>query len=372
MIRFWISGIALVFAMNGVLFAQPAPQPPASYFTVIKGDVPILLTAPHGGTLSYPFSPRSCTDGQTCSSDVNTRLLAPRASDDFFALTGKRPYVVIAQGDRKFIDLNRDNSGGTPNDAYEDPLAEPYYNFYHDTIQGFINDIRAEFGRGLLLDIHGQSTVPDAILRGTKNGLTTTEVLGKVGPASLNGPNSIFGSLDELGYSVDPNVATPFLSQVENPSFNGGFTVQNYGSHQSTGIDAIQIEFGIDFRGGSGDSEWIQTAADLAIAMNNYHEAYLVAEPGDFDGDGTVDSDDLLVWQNGFGQFSGNAARTAGDADGDGLVSGNDFLLWQRNFDNGVVGLAAVPEPSTLFLLSIGLNLCLSRSGSRRKARGGR
>lgn len=359
MIRSWIIGVALVCALGERAFAQ---LPPSSYFTVIPGDVPILLTAPHGGTLSYPFPPRSCTGGQSCSLDTNTRLLAPKASDDFFALTGKRPYVVIAQGSRMYIDLNRDNTGGTPNAAYEDPLAEPYYDFYHDTIQGFIDDIQLQYGRGLLLDIHGQSAQPGDVLRGTNDGLTTTELTNEFGPdPTLNGPNSIVGSLAALGYPVDPDVNIPFTSQVEVPAFNGGYTVQTYGSHQVSGMDAIQLEFGINFRSGTA---WQASAADLATAMDNFYGAYLAQDPGDIDGDGIVGGNDFLTWQRGFGLLSG-ATITDGDANGDTLVDGDDLPIWENNFGNGgsalaAVGAASVPEPSSLVLLLVGLVFCSS------------
>jgi len=370
----WTIGAIVILAMSGTVFAQ---FPPSSYFTVIPGDVPILITAPHGGTLSYPFPPRSCTGGESCSLDTNTRLLAPKASDDFFALTGKRPYVVIAQGSRDYIDLNRDNAGGTPNAAYEDPLAEPYYDFYQDTIQGFIDEILLQYGRGLLLDIHGQSAQPSDILRGTKDGLTTTKLIDVFGAdPSLNGPNSILGSLAALGDSVDPDASIPFSSQVEVPAFNGGNTVQAYGSHQVNGIDAIQLEFGINFRSGTA---WQASAADLAIAMNNFHQAYLAQDPGDIDGSGLVGGNDFLAWQRGFGLLSG-ATITVGDANGDGLVDGNDLTVWENNFGNGgsglaAVGAASVPEPSSLVLLLIGLvsvRHVQRRSMLQRTIRGGK
>ena len=348
-----VFAVFAVFAVNQTV-GQPPVQPPSSYYTVVPGDVPIILTAPHGGTLSYPFPPRPCTGSQTCATDTNTRLLTPRASDAFHTLTGKRPYMIVAQGDRAYIDLNRDKTA-TPNNAYDDPAAEAYYDYYHDTIQGFIDDIKAEYGRGLLLDIHGQSTLPSMNIRGTKNGLTTTELLAEFGSPSLNGVNSIIGSLDQLGYPVDPNVNLPFEDQVENPAFDGGYTVQAYGSNLSTGIDAIQIEFGIDYRSGT---VWEQTADDLAIAMNNFYEAYLAQAPGDFDDDGKVDGIDFLAWQRGAGISSG-AQPGDGDGNGDGRVDTDDLPVWAINYGNDEGDLStltqAIPEPASLALLIIGV-----------------
>ncbi|QDS98233.1 hypothetical protein [Adhaeretor mobilis] len=349
--RFWILSVTILLVAGGEAVAQ---LPPSSYFTIVPGDVPILLTAPHGGTLSYPFPPRSCTGSETCVLDTNTRLLAPQASDDFFALTGKRPYLIVAQGHREYIDLNRDKAA-SPNNAFSNPAAEPFYDFYHDAVQGFIDDIQSQYGRGLLLDIHGQSAQPGDILRGTKDGLTASDLIQEFGSdPSLNGPNSILGSLDALGYSVDPDASIPFADQVEVPGYNGGYTVQAYGSHQASGMDAIQLEFGIDYRGGSA---WEATAADLAIAMRDFYGAYLAQQPGDFNGDGATDGSDFLTWQRGFGLSSG-ATITDGDANGDTLVNGDDLPIWKNHFGSSASGLAsaaAVPEPSSLVLLFCGL-----------------
>jgi hypothetical protein len=62
-----------------------------------------------------------------------------------------------------------------------------------------------------------------------------------------------------------------------------------------------------------------------------------VTIPGDFDGDFTVDGDDLAVWREDFG----------------GLYSGVDFLTWQRNLGMSVAPIAAVPEPTGIALGAI-------------------
>jgi hypothetical protein len=64
-----------------------------------------------------------------------------------------------------------------------------------------------------------------------------------------------------------------------------------------------------------------------------------VTLPGDFDGDGGVDADDLAVWKSGYGSTYG----------------GDDFLLWQRYFGQSIGAIAAVPEPAAALLMTVAL-----------------
>ncbi len=73
---------------------------------------------------------------------------------------------------------------------------------------------------------------------------------------------------------------------------------------------------------------------------------------GDFNGDGSVDSEDLAQW---FGDYGVNSFS---DADGDGDTDGFDFLQWQLNVGTTApltAAVAAVPEPATWLLLATGI-----------------
>lgn len=70
----------------------------------------------------------------------------------------------------------------------------------------------------------------------------------------------------------------------------------------------------------------------------------------DFNGDNSVDGDDLLNWNAGYG--SQMAMHVDGDADGDGDVDGQDFLIWQiQNGSSAPLSAAVqIPEPAAGFL----------------------
>ncbi len=105
----------------------------------------------------------------------------------------------------------------------------------------------------------------------------------------------------------------------------------------------------------------------------------------DYDLDGDIDGTDFLLWQSGqeLGSLSGwqaNYGRTDEDFDRDGDVDGADFLRWQRNLTAGSLTdwrasygnnvsqnsqLIAVPEPTNLALLGLGL-FCMAFRGVTR------
>lgn len=69
-------------------------------------------------------------------------------------------------------------------------------------------------------------------------------------------------------------------------------------------------------------------SAQNALALNSWNslddQNVDFGLPTDFDGGGTVDSNDLGEWQSAFG------VNDTGDANGDGESNGADFLEWQR------------------------------------------
>jgi hypothetical protein len=81
----------------------------------------------------------------------------------------------------------------------------------------------------------------------------------------------------------------------------------------------------------------------------------------DFDQDGDVDSADLAVWQNAYGN------NPIGDTDRDGDSDGLDFLTWQRQFtgSSALDNILAVPEPSVSLLLGIAA-FCITMRTDRR------
>ncbi|HEX3146515.1 MAG TPA: N-formylglutamate amidohydrolase [Gemmataceae bacterium] len=251
-------------------FGQDKPQTPETLITIRKGTLPIIISAPHGGRT--PLAAVAERRGHGVDKfvvvlDGNTAELADKLFTQIEKKMGGKPYLVVAHFERKFIDVNRPADG-----AYEDAKAKPFYDAYHKALAEFSKEVQKDWGRGLLLDIHGQGADADAVFRGTANGTTVKALTDRFGKTALTGPKSILGQLDKQGFKVIPaNDST----EKEDSRFNGGHTVRTYGSHDGQAIDAIQLELGGKFRAKANLDD---AAGKIADAVQVFAKEYLPAE----------------------------------------------------------------------------------------------
>jgi hypothetical protein len=92
-----------------------------------------------------------------------------------------------------------------------------------------------------------------------------------------------------------------------------------------------------------------------ALGSDNYKLTSKLTRPGDFDADGDVDGGDFLVWQRGLG--------TTYDA--------ADLADWKANFGGSAVGaVGAIPEPSSIAIVLVGLGGLTFRVARPRSAAG--
>ena len=237
---------------------------------VRTGDLPIILSAPHGGTGEIPgVTERTGAGLATGPSgfftgrDGGTEELAMEVVEAIKKRFGKSPYVVVSKVHRKFMDPNR------PADiSYEDAKAKPYYDHYHDNLSKHCREVTDRFKAGVLIDLHGQGTSRETVYRGTKNGLTVTHLRETFGEQAHLGSKSLFGLLSTRGWKVHPSPH----DEKEQSGFTGGFIVLSYGSHKSQPIDAIQLEFGAEYRAAGKRAK---TVAVLTDALVEYAGLYL-------------------------------------------------------------------------------------------------
>lgn len=265
------SAPATFFLLCFALSRAPLSAEDASRFVHTQtGELPIILSAPHGGTLDVPDVPARQGDGLEkgpsgyfTGRDVGTEELAQQVAAAIQQQFGKKPYYVIARSHRKFLDFNR-----PPEISYEDADAKPVYDAYHGTLEKYCRDVQSKFKKGLLMDIHGQGSAKEKVFRGTQNGLTTKLLGQRYGQDAVAGETSLFGRLKSRGWTVHPDP----LSGKEQAGYLGGHIVKTYGSHQGYGIDAVQLEFGADYRSQMAREK---TAQALSEAVVEYAASFL-------------------------------------------------------------------------------------------------
>mmetsp|Transcript_64026 Transcript_64026/g.93737 ORF Transcript_64026/g.93737 Transcript_64026/m.93737 type:complete len:165 (-) Transcript_64026:1266-1760(-) len=145
----------------------------AEYVTYVPGSLPIILSAPHGGSerpASIPNRQSGCWIGGSCQfrpdcsprdadrcgvstiSDMNTNTMTAELSDAFFAYYGARPNCVYNNLHRSKLDANRD----LPEAAQTNAEAVHAWHQFQGYIVEAATDVANRHGYGLYVDVHGQ------------------------------------------------------------------------------------------------------------------------------------------------------------------------------------------------------------------------
>ena len=158
----------------------------------------------------------------------------------------------------------------------------------------------------------------------------------------INDSGQIVG--DSYSPTVPPNGPPPYphaflysngtMKDLNNLTSAPGFTLNN-----ATAVNAAgQIV-------GTAQVDGVSPTTDIAFLLTPL-------EPGDANGDGQVDVNDLTIVLTNFGQIG--AAWSQGDFNGNGTVDVNDLTIVLSNYGYGVsagAGPHPVPEPSSLAIL---------------------
>lgn len=253
------------FAWHAALFAGDLPGEAQRFLTVWAGALPLVISAPHGGREALPGVAQRRGIGVpqfVTGRDTRTDELAESIAGKLEQTFGAKPFLVIARFERKYLDANRPRSG-----AYESDHAKGYYDAYHQALAEACRRVRAEWGHGLLIDIHGEGSDPDAIFRGTNNGQTVQSMMRRIGWEALSGEKSVTGQMAQKGYRVLPAHGPAAQEQ----RYLGGYIVRTYGSHRPEGIDAMQLEFGSNLRQRAALERTATDVADsMAVFMKNH------------------------------------------------------------------------------------------------------
>jgi cytochrome c peroxidase len=119
---------------------------------------------------------------------------------------------------------------------------------------------------------------------------------------------------------------------------------------------------------------FMNTLTDNAFLTNSMFSDPFVTLPGDYNGDGVVDSADYIVWRKDFGDTTSLVA----DGNNDHHVDDGDYAVWRQNFGKTWQSLAygsgggtanpSVPEPSAAALVVLASFCALARRRRDRRA----
>lgn len=236
------------------------------YIEYITGNLPLIFSAPHGGTLLPTEIPdrttTACASGESFSagSDANTEALTRALLTAFYNRTGKYPHLVINRLHRRKLDANRTMAGG----ACTDPEAQIAWNEYHQFIDVAKSRVLTEYGRGWYTDVHGHAhsvarlelgyllgsddlrlsnTVLDGSAAYEQKSSFATFSQSSPQPFSklLRGTPALGTLLTSAGYRSVPSAQDPAPLSGE-AYFTGGYNTSTHGCATAGGICGVQIE----------------------------------------------------------------------------------------------------------------------------------
>lgn len=116
-------------------------------------------------------------------------------------------------------------------------------------------------------------------------------------------------------------------------------------------------------RAGIADSDPFYLLFNFGLSTQDFDTAITEFEQllvpsllvGDFNGDDQVDAADFTLWRDNLG---GNESILGSSGDGSGVIDTGDYNLWVLNYGasgSSSASASAVPEPSSLLLLSLTL-----------------
>ncbi len=254
-----------LLSVSPLTFAAPPPekipgQPSYGterYIEYVAGDLPLVLTSPHGGRLK-PTALPDRTNGVT-TMDANTQELARAVATAFFARTGHHVHLVASHLHRSKLDPNREIVEG----AQGNPTAERAWHEFHASIREALAAAVARHGFAFLVDLHGHAHAIPRLELGyaldalplnqsdaafDNSGLialtTLRDLAARLGgspTALVRGPRSLGALFAARGLRAVPSPQEP--QPGNNPFFSGGYIVRQHAAAPDTPkVDGLQIE----------------------------------------------------------------------------------------------------------------------------------
>jgi N-formylglutamate amidohydrolase len=232
-----------------------------NYVEYRAGSLPIIISAPHDGTLEPTDIPDRTCANCVIARDLSTKPLAEAMSAAIEAQFGCKPHLIFTTLHRKKLDANRDIGEASLGNLQSEMAWHDYHNFIAAARK---NSIVTQ-NRGILIDVHGHGhaidriewgyllegsdlRLADATLAGTSyinessiRRLVADNIAARSLPQLIRGTYALGTLLANAGYPSVPS-ASDAAPQTTESYFSGGFITDRYGSHDNSAFDAVQME----------------------------------------------------------------------------------------------------------------------------------
>jgi hypothetical protein len=228
----------------------------SNYVEYLAGDLPFILSAPHGGRLK----PEELPDREkgTFAFDTNTQELARAIAAEFQRRTGRHPHIVICRVARRKVDCNREIKEAAAGHSG----AERVWNDFQNFLDAARKNVVARHGRGFYIDLHGHGhkeqrlelgylhkretlaksdaelNAPEIVAESSLRALAATVKMPYA--ELLRGPRSFGALMEGRGFPCVPGPQIP-APGAEDQYFNGGYNTVRH-ARDAAPMAGLQIE----------------------------------------------------------------------------------------------------------------------------------
>ena len=133
-----------------------------------NGEIGIIILCVHDGKdrldlikRKKNYSDKDNKEKFVLQNDVNTRIISNKIRKNLSLCLNQKPYLLINNINRKYLDLNRELKLGTSNQK-----SELYWYNFHNKLESLIQECKNKYGYCLLLDVHGNKHTHNIIQLG--------------------------------------------------------------------------------------------------------------------------------------------------------------------------------------------------------------
>lgn len=257
------------------------------YIEYLAGDLPFILSAPHGGR----EKPDELPDREkgTFAFDTNTQELARAIAKELNTRTGHWPHLIICRVNRHKLDCNREIVEAAAGHA----LAEQAWGEFQGYIDAAQATVVKQQGRGLYIDLHGHGHTEQRLELGYLHSaeqlaLSDTELNAQPYSAEsslkaiaarggrsyadlIRGPQSFGALMEKHGFLCSPSPSNP---HPKAPFFRGGYNAARHG-RDAAPLAGFQIE-----SNSRGVRDTAESRSKFAAALADSLEEYFPLHVG--------------------------------------------------------------------------------------------